>query len=291
MKKIFRPTAAFAALVVALAAAAVPAKAQSLKAPEIIKRHLDSIGPAQLRASLKNHLVVGRSSFGSKFPERKTTGKALIVSQGTDLMFTTSFMSQEYPYEKIGYFNEKISLPFVTAGARSPLGAFIADHETMMSNGLFTGVISTAWPFAEGRKLKGRMEAGGIKKIDGRRAYVIDYFPSSAASSEYTIKLYFDAETFQHIRTEYRHVIAPQQDPFGVLGRQTGVKLGVTENFSDFKAVDGLTFPHAYKINYITDSNSGTYEYEWGVTITDYYFNQKLEPTFFSFDSQTAEKP
>lgn len=262
---------------------------KKLSAEEIIQKHLASVGTAERRDEVKNHFAVGTSAFASKFPAKQTAGKALIVSQGGDLLFLASFASQEYPFEKIGFFRKDISLPHVTAGTRSPLGAFLADHPTMLRHGIFGGSLSRSWPFYSGNKLEGRIESSGTKKIDGKKVYGVDYFPSTN-SSEFSVKLYFDAETFGHVRSEYRHVIAPQQDPFGTLGRQTGLKQTVIETFSDFKTVEGMTLPHTYKISYLTDSNSGVYEYDWGINISTFYFNQKLEPDFFTFEAKSAAK-
>lgn len=259
---------------------------QDLKTDEIIAKHLESIGTKEKLAGIKNRLVMGASSFESKLPSKKTGGKALIVSEGTNLYFIASFASKEYPFEKIGYFNDKMSLPFVTSGARSPLGAFIADHEKVLSDGVMTGSMSNTWILINWQKDKATIRSGGTKKIDGRKAYVLDYFPKGGGSGEFTIKMFFDAENFRHIRSEYRHEISPKQDTFGQLGRQGGLKMRLTENFADFKDADGLMLPHSYTLNYQTDSNSGTFEYIWGVAVTQYMFNRKLEDNFFTFETK-----
>ena len=259
---------------------------QDLKTDEIIAKHLESIGTKEKLAGIKNRLVMGASSFESKLPSKKTGGKALIVSEGTNLYFIASFASKEYPFEKIGYFNDKMSLPFVTSGARSPLGAFIADHEKVLSDGVMTGSMSNTWILINWQKYKATIRSGGTKKIDGRKAYVLDYFPKGGGSGEFTIKMFFDAENFRHIRSEYRHEISPKQDTFGQLGRQGGLKMRLTENFADFKDADGLMLPHSYTLNYQTDSNSGTFEYIWGVAVTQYMFNRKLEDNFFTFETK-----
>src|SRR5262245_13354978 len=119
--------------------AVLSAIGQDLSADDIIAKHLDSIGTKAKRDEIKNRIALGTSSFESKLPPKKTVGKALIASDATDLYFLASLASKEYPFEKIGYFNTKISLPFVVAGARSPLGAFLADHEKILSDGLFAG--------------------------------------------------------------------------------------------------------------------------------------------------------
>lgn len=260
-------------------------KAQDLKPEEIIAKHLDSIGTQEKRGAVKNRFAAGVSQFESKLPSKKTAGKAVIVSEANNLFFIASFNSKEYPFEKIGSFSGKVNLPFVTAGTRSPLGAFINDHNKILSEGLLTGSISSMWSLLNPQLRKGKLDSEGTKKIDGRKAYVLSYYPDGTAG-KLTVKLFFDAETFRHIRTQYRDEVPAKDQAFGRLGLQAGVKIEMTENFGDFKDADGLTLPHSYKIQYMTDSNSGTYEYNWGFTISKYVFNQNLAADFFSFDEK-----
>jgi hypothetical protein len=58
----------------------------------------------------------------------------------------------------------------------------------------------------------------------------------------------------------------------------------MTEEFDDFRAEEGVMLPHKYKINYLSSSNSGTYEFVWGVNISGYVFNKNLAADFFTFD-------
>jgi hypothetical protein len=273
-------------VVVLLNLCGLSVEAQELKAEEAIAKHLDSIGTKEKRVEIKNRLVVGMSEFESKLPSRKTAGKAIFVSEANNLFFVSSFNSREYPFEKIGFFKGKVNLPFVTSGTRSPLGAFIADHSKILSDGLLTGSISGTWILLNLPEQKGGFKSAGTKKIDGRETYVLNYFPKGAGSSEFTVKLFFDSQTFRHVRTEYLHIIAPKQATFGVLGQEGGLKISLREDFGDFKNADGLTLPHSYKIHYETDSTSGTYVYDWGFKVSQYLFNQKLDPNFFSFDEK-----
>lgn len=258
---------------------------QKITADEVIAKHLDSIGTREKRDAVKNRFAVGTSRFESKLPSRKTAGKAIVVSDSGNLFFVASFASQEYPAEKIGFFADKVTLPYITAGNRSPLGAFIADHAKILSDGVLTGSISNMWILLSPQNKKGKFDFGGTKKIDGRKMYVLDYFPTNS-STQFTVKLFFDAGNYQHVRTEYRRTMAPKTAPFGVLGEQTGVRIELTETFGDFKNIEGLTLPHSYQLKYLTDSNSGVYEYNWGITINEYFFNQKLEANFFTFDEK-----
>jgi hypothetical protein len=274
------------AIALIYAVSTVAIKAQELKVEDIISKHLDSIGTKEKRAEINNRMAIGTSEFESKLPSRKTAGKAAIVSDADNLLFIASLASKEYPFEKIGFFADKISLPFVTAGTRSPLGAYINDHSRILIEGLFTGSISSKWSLLNSQLKKGKLKSAGTKKIDGRKTYVLDYY-LNGSSDEFTINLFFDAQTFQHLRTEYRHVIAPKQIVFGSSNEhRNGVEIAMTEQFGDFKDETGLSLPHTYKIKYTTTSNGGTYEYNWSVTISQYLFNQKLVPNFFSFDDK-----
>jgi hypothetical protein len=257
---------------------------QSLKKEEILSRHRGAIRSEATAANLKSLMALGTSEFESKLPSRKTNGKFLIASQGRDLMFMSSFMSQEYPFEKIGYFAENTSLPYVTAGARSPLGAFLADHEKILGNGLFTGAMSLSWPLLNAATAVNRVETAGSRKIDGRKLYILDYFPRGDVGGELTIKLFFDAENFTHVRTEYRHTIQRKSAKFGELGERSGVTIALTEQFSDFRTVDGVTLPHLYKLDYRTDSVDGTFDYYWTLKMQEFRVNQALDKNFFTFD-------
>lgn len=257
-------------------------KADEMKAEDVIAKHLDSIGSKEKRETIKNRLATGTSEFESKLPARKTTGKGAIVSELNDLMFLSSFRSNEYPYEKIGFFKGSINIPLALQNSRSPLGVFIADHSVLLTEGLFTGSISSTWNLSNSQIKRGKIEFAGIKKIEGHKVYALAYYPRTS-SNEFTVKMYFDIETFQHVRTEYRDAISGKQAAFGQLGNQSGVIIALTEDFGDFKTVDGLTFPYSYKIKYMTDSNSGTYEWNWGFKIEQYRFNEKLKENFFSF--------
>lgn len=259
--------------------------AQDLKYEDIVARHLDSIGTKEKREAVKNRLALGTSSFESKLPAKSTTGKAVLASDERNLMFLTSFSSQEYPFEKVGAFNGEISLPRVTGGARSPLGAFLADHSRLLTDGLFAGAISGRWAMLDLATRKAALKAGGIKTVDGKKVYVLEYYPKGMGSTEFTIRLLFDAETFRHVRSEYRDQINPSQDRFGTLGRQAGVIIQLIETFDDFKDAEGLTLPHSYRIDYRTESNSGVYEFNWGIKVQAYRFNNNLAPNFFSFET------
>lgn len=260
------------------------ASAQNMKPEEIVAKHLDAIGAKADREALKSVMALGASEFESNVPVVKGGGKAVVVSNADNLFFIISLNSKEYPFEKIGNFDGKVSLPFMNAGSRSLLGSFLSDHQQILTEGLFGGAMSLKWPLWNVDKRKPKLGGGGTKKVNDRKAYVVDYNPSGGGSSEFTIKLYFDAETFNHIRTEYRYEVQPTDGTFGQQNRRASAVVILTENFSDFKSVEGITLPHYFKIGLSNNGNSSMYMNSWGVKVAEYRLNQPLAPDFFTFD-------
>lgn len=260
--------------------------AQNLKPEEIVAKHLDAIGKKGDRDALKSVMALGASEFESNVPVVKGGGRAVIVSNPDNLFFIISLNSKEYPFEKIGYFDGKTSLPFSTAGARSLLGSFISNQQMILSEGLFGGATSLRWPLLDMAKRKPKLSGGGTKKVNDKKAYVIDYNPSGGGSPEFTIKLYFDAESFNHIRTEYRYEVQPTDATFGQQNRRASSIVTLTENFSDFKSVEGITLPHYFKAELSNNGNSSMYMNSWGVKVAEFRLNQPLAPDFFTFDAK-----
>lgn len=255
------------------------------KPAELISKHLESIGKKDARQSLKTIMIVGASLFESNVPVVRGGGRSVAVSDQGNLLFAMSFNSRDYPFEKIGYFDSKVNIPYVTAGRRSLLGAFISEHSKILTEGLFAGLLSLRWPLHDAEQTKARIRITGKKKIDGRETYVVDYAPSGSGSAEFKIKLYFDTETYRHVRTEYRREIAAPTPRFGQQNQIASSQITLTEDFSDFRMIDGLTLPFAYKAVFSSNSNTTAYENTWGIKVEEYRLNQLLQPGFFTFDT------
>jgi hypothetical protein len=264
---------------------------QKLKAEDILAKHLESIGTKESRDKVKNRMVTGTSEFIVKVPYAKLTGKTLLVSEENNLFFLSSFNSPDYPFEKIVFFQKKVNIPFIRPGARSPLGNFLLSNSKFLSEGLLTGSISNGW-FLSAQKNDRFFSLAGTKKIDGRETYVLNYLPKGGFSSDSSIKLYFDAQTFQHLRTEFRQKILSNNYQIGILGQsaELGTSNTFVEDFRDFKNEFGLNLPHSYKAFLAVDSRVGTSEFEWKINISQYLFNQKIDAGFFSFDEKEYSK-
>ena len=64
--------------------------------------------------------------------------------------------------------------------------------------------------------------------------------------------------------------------------QQTETRLKITEDFSDFKAFEGVTVPNKYKILYMTTGVGGTKEITWTSTFSEFAINQALDPGTFA---------
>lgn len=261
--------------------------AEDLKTEEIIAKHIESLGTKERRADLSTLMAVGTSQFEARIPAVKGGGKAIVVSNPENLFFVISLNSKEYPYEKVGYFSGKMSLPFISAGTRSLLGLFLNEHEKLLSDGLFGGAMSMRWALLNTGKTSAKINSSGTKKIDGRKAYVLDYIPTGVGSSDFTVRLFIDAENFNHLRSEYRREVVRGQGTFGQANQQANAVITLAEDFSDYKMVDGLNLPHNYRVKFSSNSNSSSNENIWGISVAQYYFNQKLAADFFTFDPKS----
>jgi hypothetical protein len=278
--RVFRSFAIFICITLL---ATMVSHAQELSADEIIAKHVASVGKKEVLDQVKTLFALGLSSFESQSPQIKGGGKSMVVSDHGDLMWAISLNSRDYPYEKIGYFKDKVSLPYISAGQRSLLGTFIIEHPRLLTEGLFGGVMSLRWPLFE-MKGKSRIKSLGIKKVDGRKLYALSYQPDGGGADEFTIKLFFDSETFAHVRSEYHREFSPANPQFGQANQLSNSEITLTENFGDFKTVDGITLPYTYAVEFSSNSNTSSYKTTWGIKVSQYYINQQLAADFFTFD-------
>lgn len=257
---------------------------QKLKAEDIVAKHLDSIGTKEKRVALKNMIAVGtatssvtRSATYNNFG--KTSGSAVFLSEANKIYFGMKFDTVNYPFDEVIYDGKSVNTASIIPGRRSALGYYILNTRDIIKDGLFGGTLSTAWGLFDLQAHGAKVDTSGKKKINGREAYVLGYRFDD--TSPLSVKLYFDAENFQHIRTEYRRVFPvplsrnPSESSFQVQTIHT-----LTENFSNYKTVNGLTLPHSYKLNLLLDSKVVD-EIEWNFGFSEFRFNQKIDATSF----------
>lgn len=270
----------------ALAFVAQAGAQQKLTVEEIVAKHLNAVGSDKNRAALKNQVALGTAKFNVlRAKGTGGNGKAVLASEGKKMILGMTFADPNYPQDRFGFDGGNAKIGFMLPGRRSLVGGFLYRHEGILEQGLIGGVLSTAWSLYDLPTRKVKLETDGKRKINGRETYVINYQPKSG--SDISTKLFFDAETFQHVRSEYIFIVPPTQGGSvdSSAGRR-GTRETMVEEFSDFKKEMGLTLPRAYRIYLAFDVASGTTEYEWNLNFTDFYFNQQLDAATFDIDAK-----
>ena len=271
-----------AALVLTVSAVSF-ANAQKLKAEDVVAKNLESIGTPEARAAAKSLIAVGNGT--AKFlsnADLQSPGRIVIASEGTKFFFGINLESttNRFADELYTFDGNTSSVGLPRQGNRSALGLFVQSNKMTIEQGLLGGTLSTAWVIANISENKGKLSFDGLKKVEGKEAYVLGY--SKKGGGDVDVSLYFDKDTFRHIRTEYKRMssagigLRPEDST-----KYDETRFKLVEEFGDFRAESGLTLPHTYRIVYSTSGQRGTTEIEWKFTLNEFSANQKLEPTTF----------
>jgi hypothetical protein len=281
-QKRVRLTWLMALLCFALAAPA-SAVAEKLKPEEIVAKHLESIGPAKARLSPR--VIAGTSQVIFRTPPPgQAIGRAVLASDGLKYLVGMSFPSPIYPREQLGYNGNNFVAAFATPGVRSVLGTFLMTHNLIFKQGLMGGALSTSWPLLDLAGRGAELEYAGARKVDDEMLHELRYLPRGG--SDLKIKLFFEQETFRHVRTEYDRVIpAPTGSRAYGNVQERETRYHMVEEFSLFKKEGDLILPHVYKIKLSLDSQNGTFLAEWVIKLTQFEFNQKIDPNSFSINA------
>jgi hypothetical protein len=205
---------------------------------QLVARHLESIGEPGALSQIESMAFTGTAEvrfiqgwFGG------SDGAVILVSQGPKMAMVMDFPNQNYRGEYFSYDGKTVTVRNLMPGVNSPIAAFIHLYDRIMKNGLLGGVYSNAWPLlnidrngADMRVRKTRME--------GTELYEIEYRPKDNHRNM-RIRLYFDPETYRHVRTHYY-----LSNASGFSTRPT-----LTEIFEDFKKVENLILPHSYTLH------------------------------------------
>ena len=251
---------------------------------EVLAKHLESIGSAQNRQAVTTRIISGTSFVVFRTdPTGQASGKAVVASDGAKNLIGMSFYSSVYPREQFSYNGSNSNAAYVTPGVRSSLGSFLTIHEFILKHGLMGGTLSSAWPLLDLSGQKARVEYVGLKKVKDQLLHELKYQPRSGSDCQVTI--FLDEKTYEHVRTEYSRVIPASigDRSYGnVMTRESRYKL--VEEFSNFKVEGGLNLPHTYKIKFSADTQSGTFLAEWTATLTQFTFNEPIDPASFSIN-------
>ncbi len=265
MRETHRPII-FAALI-GLAFSTTAFGADRMKPEDVIGKHLDSVGKAETRATVTSRIVNGRVVFGEIIARNiQIEGTNSLLSQGRKLKCTMQFGDPHYPGEQLVFDGQKTMVATVDPTNRSSLGTFLYQQEEILGDGLFGGVLSTAWLLLNQKEVGGKLKYEGLKKIDGRDLHDLTYISKKhSGSGDFIIHLYFDQDTFRHVRTVYT---LTQHIAGGSINQGTDeTRRTLEERFSDFVEAEGITLPRHWEIRYRTEPQTQPMEFRWDITI------------------------
>ncbi|MGI8545460.1 MAG: hypothetical protein ACR2MD_18545 [Aridibacter sp.] len=256
-----------------------------MKAEDVVAKHLDSIASAEKRAAIKSTIAVGEVSVN--FVTQKSPpipGRIVLASANDKLFYGMNLNSDTYPSEKFSFDGSKSKVAIVRGGTRTILGNFVSTNDLLLEESLLGGTLSTSWAILHLSDKKAKLSYNGTKKIDGKEAYAIGY--SIKGGGDINVTLYFDKETFRHLRSEYRRISSAGigTDP-SQSSRFNETRMNLTEDFSDFKEENGITLPHTYRLNYSVSGQRGTTEIEWTSKLNEFAFNQNLSDSTFDAEA------
>lgn len=254
--------------------------AQKLKAEEIVAKHVESLGSPAARAAARNRMAVGTVTVKFVSQKNQSVGGRVVLASAAEKNFLGMTLSGgDYNSEKFVFDGKRTHVGYAHNGRRSVLGSFVDGNGWIIEESLLAGTLADSWALSAGGK--GKISSDGLKKIDGREVYAVGY--SRKGGGDVDVRLYFDKETFRHVRTEYKRMSSagigktPEES-----SRFAETRHRVVEDFSNFKEVNGLVLPHAYKMTYTVSGQNGTTEIEWDFDLTDFLFNQNLDENTFT---------
>ena len=205
-----------------------------------------------------------------------------MASSGTKLRYSLRFNSPQYTGEQLAFDGSKILTGHLPSGRRSPLSLYLEQQSMPLRDGLLGGSLSTGWVMLRLEQLKPRLDYKGVKKIEGRPVHEVSYRPEKG-STDLKVAFFFDAKTFQHVRTEYEFKVPARLGA----GPNESTRFQedyykLSEDFEDFRAIDALMIPRKYRLQLQVQTSSGSNLFDWSVVIEQVLHNQALDEQIFS---------
>jgi len=259
---------------------------------DLISKHLESIGPADVRARSRGTEIKGTFVLSAKEGGAgETQGQALMTSQGG--RNSISLMFEGDANMAFAFDGSKTTVTQFRPGRHTPLEQFFAEYEDLIKEGLIGGTLSESWALLSSQEKNSKLEYAGLKKIDNQQLHALKY--SLRKNSDIKITLFFEAETFRHVRTEYERTIystdqqripgQPGRLPSASNERQATQRLNARETFTDFKVEGGLNLPHNYRFELSVQSQTRPITVDWAFNLTEFKFNVPLDAKQFVIGS------
>lgn len=261
---------------------AVVSADEKMKPEALVARHLEAIGSAEARAKAVSRVASGSAQFIIRIGGASNlTGNTMFVSSGAKFRFGMKFPMPDYTGEDFAFDGNQAAAGFLSQGRRSQLSTFVTQQPVPLREGLLGGVLSTAWPLLRLDQSQPKLEYRGLKKVDGKQVHELGYRPRKG-STDLKILFHFDPETFRHVRTRYQFEVGATIGTREASNQNVESYYSVTEEFDDFRAVDGLMLPHKYKIQYSAEGRAPSTLNDWVIIFDRVVHNSKLDEQLFT---------
>lgn len=250
---------------------------EKLKPEQLIEHHLNSIGTAEAREGITSLQVSGSVAA---IPRRGGSGhmegpiRILSTTEPSQSLIDMNFGQPNYPFERIAFDSEDARVAQISPGARSPLGQLLDVQDRPITEGLLGGALTARWALTRFKEIKAKGSYKGLKKVDGIQLHQLDYKPKK--SSDFRIRIFFEPETYRHVRTEYRLTMSADSFRIGRGNTATNERrYTLVEEYAQFETQEGITLPRDYKIR-LTIEEQGTTMIDWEVKVAEIQLNPMI---------------
>jgi len=274
---------------------------------KVVAEHLKSLGTPEVVAGIRSRVLNGLSS--AQFVQGAggtVKGEFLMASNKLKLGIVMKYDNVNYPQEYFAFDGEKVTVGYISPGQRSPVADFIFRYNGPVKEGLFGGALSVGWSLLDIQKKQATLKSRETT-IDGKKLYELEYLPKKGFG-DVKVKLYFDTESFRHVRTEYtvRHrddasalpsitsgaipedrsrdqtVISPLAKKATAMDNQADSIYKLVERFDDFQTVGGVTLPFSYYIDYSVEGSGNAFIGHWVNKAAGKFTNNgEIDASFF----------
>jgi hypothetical protein len=237
-----------------------------LSGAEIVNKHLAAVGGKQALAKIKSRVAIGNATKDSD-----PAAPMAVMSEAPNRV-SAIYQFQGFNWQ-LTYDGAKSIVRPVLGRVNAPV---MQKYEEMLATGTMFNSISLYNVLAQGDSDNAKFEAKGMKKVKGRPAYAVEM----RRGKDKTL-LYFDAETFMWLRTDYGSVSFTKGATTLVGNKDQEINYDFYVETSDFKEVDGVKLPFKFEIVATTpilkQKNVGTIV----ATISEYRHNIAIDPKMF----------
>jgi len=244
---------------------------RKLTADEIINKHLTAVGGREALAKFKTRVAVGTVRKESE-PE----GRMAVMSEMPNKL-SVFYGFRDFDLRMVYDGNNA----FIRPAMPRQVANLKDKYQEMLASGLMFNSMSLYNLIAAGTPGDLKFEAKGMKKVGGRQAYVVQLKPPKGSA----VKLYFDAENFMWLRTEYGSASVSKElggftnEVVNQGGSETTVDFYIET--SDFRDVDGIKLPFKFEqvmtAPILRQKAVGTIV----GTIREYIHNSDIDPKMF----------